>query len=249
MIIYYRNILLYKNNIKLNLDQWKYINCIINVCEKGYTATPGSVKAAFLQRNMSWLESNSVNARRVDHPRPQHHTCTHRTQRRTSSSLTHSKMFRFSSHVYLPQILCLGLYLLTYSLEQNPSWEANWFSASQEIPRTLWDPKVHYHIHKCPPPILSQLDPVHTPHPTSFRSILILSSHLHLGFPSGLFPSGLPNKTLHTPLLSPIRATCPTHLILLDCIAQTVLGEQYRSLSYSLCSFWTLEVNIFLHLF
>ena len=107
-------------------------------------------------------------------------------------------------------------YLLTYATEHSPSWETERFPADQEITRILWNPKVHYPIHKCPPPvpILSQIDPVHalTPHflkirlniiypctPVSFKWSLSLRS---------------PHQTLYTPLLSPIRATCPTHLII-----------------------------------
>ena len=86
---------------------------------------------------------------------------------------------------------------------------------------------------------LSWASPIQStyPHPTSWISILILSTQLCLGLPSGLFPSGFPTKTLHDPLSSPIRATCPAHLILLDFISRTILGEEYRSLSSSLCSF------------
>ena len=129
--------------------------------------------------------------------------------------------------------------MFNYSIEQRPSSDANRFAARQEFSRILWNPKVHYGIHKWPPsiPILSQLDPVHAPHSTSWRSILILSSHLCLVLPSGLVPSDFPTQTLYAPLLSSIHATCPIHLILLYLITRTILGERYRSLSSSLCSF------------
>ena len=82
----------------------------------------------------------------------------------------------------------------------------------------------------------SSIQSIH-PHSTSWISILIFSSYLLLGLPSGHFLSGFPIKTLYKPLLSPVRATCPTYLNLLYLITRTILGEQYRSLSSSLCSF------------
>ena len=50
-------------------------------------------------------------------------------------------------------------------MQQSPSWEANEFWASQEIPRILWNPKVHYLVYNSPPPvpILNQANPLHAP--------------------------------------------------------------------------------------
>ena len=97
---------------------------------------------------------------------------------------------------------------------QSPSWAANWFAASQEIPRISRNPKVHYRTHKRPPPvsILGQPNPVHMP-----------TSHLLEIHPNIIHPStprspqwSLSLRVLHQdpthPLSSPIRAARNRHM-------------------------------------
>jgi len=64
-----------------------------------------------------------------------------------------------------------------------------------------------------------------TPHPSSWRSILILSFHQCLGLPSGFLHSGLPTKILHAPILSTILTTRSASRILLDLINRIIFGE------------------------
>jgi hypothetical protein len=102
----------------------------------------------------------------------------------------------------------------------------------------LWDPKYNNRVHNSPPtePILNQINPVHAIHPISRRSILILSSH-YKPRSSKWFPSfGFHHQTLYRPLLPPIRATCPAHLILLYVITR-ILREEYWSWRSSVCNF------------
>jgi hypothetical protein len=79
--------------------------------------------------------------------------------------------------------------------------------------------------------------------PTSWRSILILSSHQCLRLPSGLFPTGSPTKILYAPLLSPTHATCPAQLTLLHFITRITFSGERWSYSSALCSLFHPSVN------
>jgi hypothetical protein len=73
-----------------------------------------------------------------------------------------------------------------------------------------------------------QMNPIHTLQPYSQRTILILSSHLRLGLPNGFsLQTFQPKFCIH--FLSPMCATCPAHLILLDFIVLIIFGTNYGS--------------------
>ena len=132
--------------------------------------------------------------------------------------------------VVLNRPTCSALYVYIYITYLLTPWsrvlreKPNGFAANQEIPRILWNPKVHHRTHKRPPPvpILSQLQPVPTT-PSHFLKIhlnIILTStswspqwSLSLRFPH--------QNLVHN---SSFLHTChmPAHLITLDFITRTI---------------------------
>ena len=115
-------------------------------------------------------------------------------------------VLRQTKFEYLVNFISNALYLLTHSMVQSPSWEANWFAARQEISRTLWNPNVHYRTHKRPPPvsILCQPNPVHIP-----------TSHLLVIHPNIIHPSTPRSPqwspSLRFPQQGPIHPPLLTH--------------------------------------
>ena len=119
---------------------------------------------------------------------------------------------------------------------QSPSWEANGLQLVKKFPAFHGTRRFITALTSVRHLSLSWASPIQSiyPHPTSWRSILILSTHLRLGLPSGLLPSGFPTRTLHTPLSSPIRSTCPAHLTLEENNVRCVLYcvDEMSSFSY-----------------
>jgi hypothetical protein len=123
-------------------------------------------------------------------------------------------------------------------VEVSSSWEAANCAAAQELPSILWNPNVHFRVHKSPPliPILSQINPTHT------VSSYLYKIHFNIVHPPTPWSSqwSLTFWFSHQyPIcihLLPIRATCHAQLILLNLIIVIILGEEYEFWISSFCS-------------
>jgi hypothetical protein len=98
-------------------------------------------------------------------------------------------------------------------MELSPSWEAANWAATQEIPNIFWNPNVYCPVLKSPPlvPIHSQINPVQSSCSISLRSILLLSTRLRLGLPSGIFLLVSHKYPTHSSSLLSCYIPCSSH--------------------------------------
>ena len=145
----------------------------------------------------------------------------------TSSAYTRSWYFPFNSkHILFSWTLLMAYYrakLKSKGGSASPWLEPQWIGKASENATKLnnWlsmNPEVHYRPYISPPlvPISSKFHPVSSIRTFGLQIHFILSSHLHLGLPKGLFPSDLSTKTLYDFMDYSIRTTCPAHLSPLD---------------------------------
>jgi hypothetical protein len=155
---------------------------------------------------------------------------------RTTEKIGYKNFRHFCSHfghmserfIIIESKWCLVLYTYWLNPWQSPSWEADQSSQlNKKYPAFYGTRRFFTVLTSASHPSLFWANSIQSArtHPVSWTSILILSSHLRLGLPNGLFHSGFPTNTLCTPLSSPIRATCHGHLILLDLTTRTILGK------------------------
>jgi hypothetical protein len=111
---------------------------------------------------------------------------------------------------------------LSNYMDPGYSWEASSSPVSPEISCILWNQKVFYVFHKITTvvPVLIRSVPSTTSHLVFLRFVVIFSSHLLVGPPSGLFPSGYPTKTTYVLIFCPICATRPVPLIIFNFITK-----------------------------
>jgi len=136
--------------------------------------------------------------------------------------------------------LLTSAHLLTYSIQQSPSSEANRFSVSQEIPSILWNPKLLHCIKKFSPPVhnLSQINPVHATqqHFLKIHLNIILPSmpgyfkwSLSLRFPhqNPVYTSPLGPCVLHAPPVSFLSIWSPEEYLVRICHVFRVLAAYH----------------------
>ena len=147
----------------------------------------------------------------TDHPNSATLTCCSPTEKYHAISPLSGRSTHCSVNVHIKTATYMKCFTtfkepITYLLHDAESFLRSY----QEIPRISRNPKVHFALTSVHHLSLSWASPIQSiyPHPTSWRSVLILSTHLCPGLPSGLLPSVFPTKTIYTPLSSTIRATC-----------------------------------------